>query len=192
MTDRSDEELMALFQQGDATAFALLVRRYKDGLTNYVFRFVGDSAEAEDLVQETFVRVFRKKSLYTGAAKFSTWLYTIASNLAKTRLRRMSLWRFVRLGGGGVDGPEFDLPDDNAKTDREAEESLREVRIQKALEALPVKYREVIILRDIQELTYEEITAITGTAMGTVKSRMNRARMQLRSMLHDLWTEERP
>ena len=187
MTERTDEELMALFQEEDAAAFTLLVRRYKDDLTNFVFRFVGDRAEAEDIVQETFVRVFRKKGLYTGVAKFSTWLYTIATNLAKTRLRRRALWRFVRIGGG-EDGPEFDLPDEEARPDTAADESLREARIQKALEALPVKFREVIVLRDIQELTYEEIAAITGSAIGTVKSRINRARMQLRTLLHDLWT----
>ena len=102
MTERSDEELMALFQEGDAGAFTILVRRYKDDLTNFAFRFVGDRAEAEDLVQETFVRVFRKKGLYTGVAKFSTWLYTIASNLAKSRLRRMALWRLrAHRGRGG-------------------------------------------------------------------------------------------
>ncbi|MEW6509350.1 MAG: sigma-70 family RNA polymerase sigma factor [Bacteroidota bacterium] len=188
MTDRTDEELMALFQKGDAAAFTLLVRRYKDDLTNYVVRFVGQRPEAEDIVQETFVRVFRKKSLYTGVAKFSTWLYTIASNLAKTRLRRMALWRFIRLGSGGEHGPEFDLPDDSAQPDKEADEAIREERIQRALKALPVAFREVVVLRDIQGLSYEEITAITGAAMGTVKSRINRGRMQLREMLRDLWT----
>ncbi len=188
MNERSDEELMALFQEGDAGAFTFLVRRYKDDLTNFVFRFVGDRAEAEDLVQETFVRVFRKKGLYTGVAKFSTWLYTIASNLAKTRLRRMALWRFVRIGSGGEEGPEFDLPDEETRPDSAADEALREERVQKALDALPVKFREVIILRDIQELSYEEIASITGMAIGTVKSRINRARMQLRALLHDLWT----
>jgi RNA polymerase sigma-70 factor (ECF subfamily) len=187
MTERSDEELMALFQNGDPGAFTLLVRRYKDDLTNFVVRFVGDRAEAEDLVQETFVRVFRRKELYNEVAKFSTWLYTIASNLAKTRLRRLALWRFVRIGGGGDEGPEFDLPDDGVAPDRAADETLREERIQKALDALPVKFREVIILRDIQDLSYEEIASITGMAIGTVKSRINRARMQLRASLHDLW-----
>ena len=190
MSERTDEELMALFQDGDAGAFSLLVRRYKDDLTNYVVRFVGDRAEAEDLVQESFVRVFRNKARYAGTAKFSTWLYTIASNLAKTRLRRMALWRFVRLGSGGTEGPEFDLPDEDARTDSEADRSLREERIQKALDSLPVKFREVIVLRDIQELSYEEVAAITGTAMGTVKSRINRARAELRALLHDLWVDD--
>jgi len=189
MTERSDEELMSQFQQGDVAAYASLVRRYKDDLTNFLFRFTGDRDESDDIVQEAFVRVFRKKGAYSGAAKFSTWLYTIASNLAKTRLRRLALRRFVRIGSRGDHEPEFDLPDEGARTDSAAEEALREERIQKALDLLPVAFKQAIILRDIQELSYEEIAAITGTAMGTVKSRINRGRAQLRDLLRDLWTE---
>ena len=186
MTDPSDESLMSLFQQGNAPAFALLVERYKDELTNFARRFLGDRDEAEDVVQETFVRVWRSRESYTPAARFSTWIYTIASNLAKTRLRRWSLWRFVRLGEPHGDGQMFDLPDESAGPDGAADDLLREERIQQALKSLPVKFREVIVLRDIQQLSYEEIVAITGTAMGTVKSRISRARTLMRDQLHDL------
>lgn len=189
MSGLPDEELMALFQKGDADAFSSLVRKYKDDLTNFVLRFMGERDEADDIVQEAFVRVFRKKQSFHPGAKFSTWLYTIAANLAKTRLRRLALTRFVRLGGDGDEGPVFDLPDERAKTDLAAEESLRDELIQKALNTLPVGLREVIVLRDIQELSYEEISAITGSAMGTVKSRINRARSHLRDLLKDLWDE---
>lgn len=184
--DPSDENLMSLFQQGDGPAYALLVQRYKDELTNYAQRFLGDRDDAEDVVQETFVRVWRKKDSYTAPARFSTWVYTIASNLAKTRLRRLSLRRFVRLGTSHPDGPVFDLPDEGAQPDGEADVVLREERIQQALSSLPVKFREVIVLRDIQQLSYEEIVSITGGAMGTVKSRINRARGMLRDQLRDL------
>jgi RNA polymerase sigma-70 factor (ECF subfamily) len=189
MSVAPDEELMALFQKGDDSAFSLLVRKHKDDLTNFVIRFVGERDEAEDIVQETFVRVFRKKHLYAPGSKFSTWLYTIAANLSKTRLRRLALRRFVRFGGDPEEGPIFDLPDEHAQTDRVAEEALRDERIQKALNTLPVRFREVIVLRDIQELSYEEISAITGSAMGSVKSRINRARSRLRELLKDLWNE---
>ncbi len=180
---------MSLFKQGDEPAYGLLVQRYKDDLTNFAQRFLGDRDDAEDVVQETFVRVWRKRDSYTPPSRFSTWIYTIASNLAKTRLRRLSLWRFVRLGSPRADGPEYDLPDDGAGPDGAAESMLREERIQEALKSLPVRYREVIVLRDIQQLSYEEIVAITGSAMGTVKSRINRARAVLRDSLRDLITD---
>jgi RNA polymerase sigma-70 factor (ECF subfamily) len=191
MTDPSDESLMSLFQQGNEPAYALLVQRYKDELTNFAGRFLGDPDEAEDVVQETFVRVWRSRDSYTPAARFSTWVYTIASNLAKTRLRRWSLRRFVRLGEPHGDGQVFDLPDESAGPDGAADDTLRDERIQQALKSLPVKFREVVVLRDIQQLSYEEIVAITGSAMGTVKSRINRARALLRDQLRDL-IRERP
>ena len=186
MTDPSDESLMSLFQQGNEPAYALLVQRYKDELTNFAGRFLGDTDEAEDVVQETFVRVWRSRDSYTPAARFSTWVYTIASNLAKTRLRRWSLRRFVRLGEKHNDGQVFDLPDESAGPDAAADDVFREERIQQALKSLPVKFREVVVLRDIQQLSYEEIVAITGSGMGTVKSRINRARAALRDQLRDL------
>jgi len=186
MNERTDEQLMSQFQQGDESAYALLVRRYKDELTNFDFRFLGDWDEAEDVVQETFVRVFRKKSSFKDIAKFSTWVYTIASNLAKSGLRRMAIRRFVRLGARGEEGPEFDLPDTDARTDETAEQAMREQRIQEALGKLPADFRQVVILRDIQDLSYDEIVEITGEVMGTVKSRINRGRALLRDLVRDL------
>ena len=181
---------MSRFQQGEEAAYALLVQRYKDELTNFARRFLGDRDEADDVVQETFVRVWRRNQSYVSGGKFSTWIYTIASNLAKTRLRRLSLRHFVRLGGDRADGPVFDLPDEGARPDGEADDALREERIQHALESLAARYREAIVLRDIQQLSYEEIVAITGSAMGTVKSRINRARAVLRDQLRDLIRDE--
>jgi RNA polymerase sigma-70 factor (ECF subfamily) len=83
----TDEQLIARFQQGDVQAFDILVRRYKDQLLNFVFRFVGNRSDAEDIVQETFLRVYKNKHYYKEIAKFSTWVYTIAGNLAKTELQ---------------------------------------------------------------------------------------------------------
>jgi RNA polymerase sigma-70 factor (ECF subfamily) len=92
----------------------------------------------------------------------------------------------VRLGEPHGDGQMFDLPDESPGPDGSADDTLREERIQQALKSLPVKFREVIVLRDIQQLSYEEIVAITGSAMGTVKSRINRARTLMRDQLRDL------
>jgi len=135
--------------------------------------------------------VFRSRHSYKPVAKFSTWLYTIATNLAKTRLRRRRIRRFVSLSSSHPDEPEplFDIPDEDARADRLLESSMKEERIQKALASLSDKYREVIVLRDVQELSYEEIASISGLNIGTVKSRINRGRIQLQEMLKDLWDD---
>lgn len=186
----SDEELIAEVQNDNEVAFSLLVGRFKDPLTNFVYRFVGDRDDCEDIVQETFVRVYRSRKSYKPVAKFSTWAYTIATNLAKSHLRRKKLRRIITFSRSKEETePIYDIPDENARADARLESSMREERIQKALDALPVKYREITLLRDVQELTYEEIVAITGLPMGTVKSRINRARALLQEMLKDLWSE---
>ena len=187
----SDEELIAEFQRGNENAFNLLVGRFKNPLTNFVFRFVGDWDDSNDVVQETFVRVYRNKHSYKPVARFSTWIYTIATNLAKTQLRRRKR-RGVLFWGGKEDEDKaalFDVPDEHSRTDQRVESSLKEERIQKALDTLQVKYKEVIVLRDVQELSYEEIAEITKLNIGTVKSRINRGRAQLQEMLKDIWND---
>ena len=188
LQDQTDEELIGEFQRLNDAAFEILVVRYKDQLTNFAFRFVGDWDDCNDIVQETFVRVFRNRSSYKPLAKFSTWIYTIAANVAKTALRRRKLKRLVSLARSDDAGSQelFDIVDEHMSTDSQAESALREERIQRALNALPVKYREVIVLRDVQELSYEEIAGVTGANIGTVKSRINRGRSQLQEMLKDL------
>ena len=188
---QTDEDLIAAFQDGNESAFGELVSRYKDPLTNFVYRFVGDWEDSTDIVQETFIRVFRSRHSYKPVAKFSTWVYTIASNLAKTYLRRKRIRIVLPFSRKESREPEreFEIVDDAAGPDTKADSSLLEERIQGALEGLSVKYREVIIMREIQELSYEEISAITGIRIGTVKSRINRARLQLQSMLRDIWEE---
>jgi RNA polymerase sigma-70 factor, ECF subfamily len=191
LSQLTDEDLIAEFQQDNEAAFTLLVGRYKDPLTNFVFRFIGDRDDCNDIVQETFVRVYRRKHAYRPVAKFSTWIFTIATNLAKTFLRRRKVRGIFSLGPIHKDEQErqFDIPDENARADQLAESSMKEERIQKALDALGVKYREVIVLREIQELSYEEIAAVTGLNLGTVKSRINRGREQLQKMLKDIWDD---
>lgn len=185
LNNLTDEELIAAFQKDVTPAFNELVARYKDPLTNFVFRFVGDRDDCDDIVQEAFVRVYRNKHAYKPIAKFSTWIYTIATNLAKSRLRQRKLRNMFSIGDGGEDALS-DIPDEQARPDRTTDSSLAAGRIQKALDALPVKFREVVVMRDIQELSYEEIAAVTGLNIGTVKSRINRARSQLQEMLKDI------
>lgn len=187
LNQQTDEELMAEFQGGNDAAFTLLVARYKDQIANVVFRLVGEREESQDIAQEAFVRVFRRKGLYRPPGRFSTWIYTIALNLARTRLRRRALRRFVSLSRSARRfAPEFDLPDDAARPDEAAEATMVGERIQHALDELPSRLREAVVLRDVQDLTYEEISAVLRVPVGTVKSRINRARVRLQAMLHDL------
>ncbi|MGA2623600.1 MAG: sigma-70 family RNA polymerase sigma factor [Bacteroidota bacterium] len=187
----TDEELISAFQQGDATAFGVIVGRYKDRLVNFVFRYVGDYDDADDIVQETFVRVYRSRDLYQPVAKFSTWIYTIATNLAKTELRRRRYRMLVPLSRKSEHdaGRDVEIADARYPADDTAERSLQQEFIQRALNAIPAKYRELVVLCDIQELSYDEICAVTGLNVGTVKSRLNRGRAQLQKLLKDLIDE---
>jgi RNA polymerase sigma-70 factor (ECF subfamily) len=184
----SDEELIKSFQEGRIEAFNILVGRYKNPLVNFVFRYLGDLDQADDVVQETFIKVYQNKDLYRPIAKFSTWIYTIATNLAKTQLRNRNKRSIFSLHRGKRDEAEgdFEIRDDRYPADRLAESSLAQDIIQRALAALPEQYREAVILSDIQELSYDEICAITGMNMGTLKSRLNRGRSQLQVLLKDL------
>lgn len=185
---QSDEELIAAYQAGDTAAFNLLVGRYKHPLMNFVYRYLGDYDQADDIVQETFIRLYQKAGSYRPVAKFSTWIYTIATNLAKTQLRnraRRGVFSLNRTRGEEGER-EREIRDERYPADRLAERTMQQEIIQRALAALPEQYREAVILSDIQELSYEEICAITGMNMGTLKSRLNRGRSQLQVLLKDL------
>ena len=179
----TDEELIARFQNGDAYAFDLLVRRYKDPLLNFIYRFLGDLVESEDIVQETFYRVYKNKHYYKEVAKFSTWIYTIAGNLAKTELRRRKRRRVFSINKETTAEKELDLPDLHSDPEKEVNTVFTEKIIQKAITRLPQKFRQVIVLRDIQGFSYEEISGIIKVPLGTVKSRVNRARLKLQEDL---------
>jgi RNA polymerase sigma-70 factor (ECF subfamily) len=187
----TDEELIKRFQEGDTDAFTELVLRYKDPLYSYVLRMLKDRVNAEDIVQETFVRVYRNRKKYQQIAKFSTWIYTIAINLTKTELRRQNLRRFMSLSGGVTDnGKSFELPDQKINLEKSTEDTIVGEHIRMAIDKLPKTFKEVIVLRDIQELSYEEISKILGVPLGTVKSRVNRGRTRLQKLLSKIRTRE--
>ena len=186
----TDEILIARFQQGDVQAFDVLVRRYKDQLLNYVYRFVGNRVDAEDIVQETFLRVFKNKHYYKEIAKFSTWVYTIAGNLAKTELRRRKRRRLFSVSNFVNDERDFEIPDKSRTPDQQVDGSIKDDYIQKAIEKLPPKFKEVILLRDVQGFAYEEISQILNIPLGTVKSRVNRGRLKLQEDLRFLMENE--
>jgi RNA polymerase sigma-70 factor (ECF subfamily) len=190
LSEHTDEELILAFQKDVMEAFDEIVARYKNPLMNFVYRFVGNYDDCSDIVQETFIRVFRNKHAYRTIAKFSTWIYTIAGNLAKTELRRRERRKSFSITDAGADeDKDFEIPDTAFSPDVQTDSVLKSKIIQDALNKIPTVYREVVILRDIQELSYEEISGITGLPIGTVKSRINRGRAQLQELLKDIYNE---
>jgi len=191
LNDLSDEELIIEFQKNNTVkAFEILVQRYKNPLTNYVFRFVGEYEACSDIVQETMIKVFRYKDSYNSIAKFSTWIYTIAGNLARTEYQRRKRRKIFSINSYGDEKDEsYDIPDESYRPDIITDSGIKDKIIQDALLKVSVAYREVVILRDIQELSYEEIAEITGLNVGTVKSRINRGRAQLQKLLKSIYKE---
>ena len=183
----TDEELIERFQNGDVYAFEQIVKRYKNRLLNFAYRFLGNIGDSEDIVQETFLRIFRKRNAYRNIAKFSTWIYTITGNLAKTELRRRKKRKLFSISSLGYDEKDYELPDHRRGPEEKADSVVKEEIIQKAIDVLSPKFKEVVILRDIQELSYEEISKILKIPLGTVKSRVNRARLKLQEILGDLF-----
>lgn len=183
LSDFEDEDLIFFFQEGDVLAFEEIVKRYKDPLMNFVYRFLGDTIESEDVVQETFLRVFRNKKAYKRIAKFSTWIYTIAGNLAKTELRKRKKRNIYSLSDIGFEDKDYEISDETESPEKKTNTSMSDDIIQREIQQLSPKFREVIILRDIQELSYEEISKIIDVPLGTVKSRVNRARLRLQEKL---------
>ena len=187
--ENTDEELIAAFQKGQVTAFNILVGKYKDQLINFVYRFLGNYDEADDVVQETFIRVYRNKYSYKPIAKFSTWIYTIAANLAKTQIKRKKHQAWFSLSRHSEEDYKnhYEIPDSHSSPEQQADSIIIQEIIQNAINSIGAKYREVIILFDIQEMSYEEISKITGLNIGTVKSRLNRGRKQLQLLLKDIY-----
>ena len=181
-----DEELILQFQQGNENAYVELVNRYKNKLINFTFNYLGDRDLAEDIVQETMLKLYEKRHYYKEIAKFSTWIYTIARNQANTELRKRKRRNISFLSQMTKNGKDFDLDSKSPDLIHELHNTYLSKRINKAIQLLPEHFREVIVLRDIQGLSYEDIGLVMDAPLGTIKSRINRARIQLQAELHDL------
>lgn len=173
MVTQDDSEFVARARQGDRPAFGELVRRHQDGVFRFIYRMVGSRDEAMDLTQDSFMKAFQALPDWRPEAQFRTWLFRIARNASLDVLRRRGLVEFVTIDDestlpGGDPTPEERLG--SAQRIRLLEESLRQ---------LPVDHREVLLLREIEDLSYGEIAAALGIAEGTVKSRIARARVAL-------------
>lgn len=182
---------MQLLRQGNHDVMVLIMRRYKQRIITFIFRFIGSYEVAIDLTQDVFVRVFRSRDTFSGNDKFSNWIFTIAANVARSEYKSMHNQTTVSLNTIHLDGSEdsMHLADESYMPDESVDTSIIAQQIQKALMTLPASQRIMIIMRDIQNLSYEEIAIIENIEVGTVKSRINRGRAQLQVMLKHLHDE---
>jgi len=188
--DDSDESLMLRYRDGDVRAFELLVTRHRKALFNFILRFVRDTAQAEDVTQETFLRLVKGADAYERQAKFTTWLYTIARNLCVDAARRGKHRKAASLDApiGDEDGSAslLDLvADGGAAVDRQAPSRELAVRQRQANEAVPHQQREIFLLRVVADLQFNEIANVIGCPENTVKSRMRYALEKLREALEE-------
>lgn len=176
-----DTDLVRRHLAGSERAFAVLMSRYQGRLHGFIARIIGDRDRAEDLVQEAFIRVARHLHRFDDSKKFSTWLYTIASNLAKNELRNRArnpvvLFQAIAAGRAEDDDRPVDFEDPGERPDDRLERRELRAVIDAAVARLPHHHREAFILRELEGRAYEEIAEITRANLGTVKSRLNRAR----------------
>lgn len=184
----TDHELLAAIASGDEAAFQEIVTRYRNQIVNFLYRMLNDYDKAVDLSQETFLRIYTSASKYQATYSFSTYIYRIASNLAISELRQRKRRQWVSIfspfGGRDDDNDrEMELPDAQPLQDETMIDQERRKAVATAIQSLPEKYRLTLVLRDVEGLSYERITEITGLSEGTVKSRINRARNLLRDKL---------
>jgi RNA polymerase sigma-70 factor (ECF subfamily) len=188
--EMDDHQLLAATLTGDETAFAELTRRYRNQITNYVYRMLNDYDRAVDLAQETFVRVYMSAERYQATYSFSTYIYRIAHNLAISELRQRKRRRLIPL-------PTFFSDKDSEEMEVEIEDRKqvmaddamigdeRQRAVARAIASLPEKYRAALVLCHLEDKSYEEISEVLGLPVGTVKSRINRARNLLKEKLRD-------
>lgn len=180
LTAVTDRDLVATAVSGVEGSFEELVRRYQRPISAYVYRMVGNYESALDLTQEIFIKVYSSLNRYRSEFKFSTWIYKIAHNAAVDHLRRTATREQSLVLG--PEGDQFDLPVECTRPSPEQESERKERRgeIESVVRTLPSNYRELIILRHSQDLSYEEIVEVTGLPLGTVKNRLFRAREMMR------------
>ena len=171
----TDRELMERVKGRDDNAFEELVNRYKNKLFSLVCRLINNRDEAEDILQETFLRVYRERERYDPYFCFSTWVYTIALNLTKNYLKRRSTFKFLELS--------LIQDDKRYSSESDASDSGLKTLLEDAIAKLPTKYRSSLVMRDVNQLAYEEMAQILKVPLGTIKSRVNRARNILRKRL---------
>ncbi|MBV6343511.1 sigma-70 family RNA polymerase sigma factor [Candidatus Magnetobacterium casense] len=184
----TDEGLVMAFRLGQGSAFDTLVLKYKDRVFNMCYRMMGDYDEANDCAQEAFIKACRGIDGFRGDSAFSTWLYRIAVNTCKSRLTSLKYLFFKRmLSTNTQDDDDFrDISDERLSPEHPLRKRQQDAAIHRAIMSLPLQQRTVVVLRDIEGLSYEEIASVTGVRPGTVKSRIARGRETLREKLKDV------
>tara|TARA_B100001250_G_C19704522_1_gene746324 strand:+ start:364 stop:1035 length:672 start_codon:yes stop_codon:yes gene_type:complete len=193
-SELDDEELMELYREGDLKAFRTLMKRHERKVYNFIFRFIGDRERANDLLQETFLRVVKQRGSYTRRAKFTTWIFTMARNLSIDELRKRKHRRHKSLqqptsSSEGARTLLEKLPgsSEGGFDHTDAQEIKR--RVGAAIDELSDEQREVFVMRQMQQLPFREIAEIIGEKENTVKSRMRYALEHLRLALADYASE---
>ena len=176
----NDRDLVASAVAGAEGSFEELVRRYQRPIAAYVYRMVGNYESALDLTQEIFIKVYNSLRRYRSEFKFSTWIYKIAHNSAVDHLRRTATREQSLINGPEDDQFELPIESNRPSPEQESERKERRIEIEGVVRGLPSSYRELVILRHSQDLTYEEIVEVTGLPLGTVKNRLFRAREMMR------------
>jgi RNA polymerase sigma-70 factor (ECF subfamily) len=192
---RSDVQLMLDVKSGDDSSFELLLRKYRTPVVNFLYRMVRDAAAAEDLAQEVFLRVYRARGQYLPKAKFTTWMFRIATNLAFNALRdgryrqqevSIDHSTFDHSGDGESESPALEIADRQPSIELELIRRDRAELIRRAVEALPEKQRAAVLLHKYQEMDYDEIAGILGCSESALKSLLFRAYETLRMQLAPL------
>ena len=189
-TKLDDRDIIRRFNEGDIAVFSTLVDRYSQRAYQIAYGILRNPEDAQEVAQDVFVRIYKALPSFRGDAEFTTWMYRIAANLAKNKYRwnrSRGIQREVSIDepqeteeGGEV---KFDVPEPRSRPDEETAVSELQERIAQEIEKLPPAYREALVLRNFKELSYEEIASVVGCKLGTIKSRIARAREELRRRL---------
>lgn len=182
MTREQEREIIERVLSGDTEAFEALVLEHQNKVYSLALRMVGNEEDARDMAQEAFIRAFNFLSGFRGDSKFSVWLYRLTSNICIDFLRSRSKKQTVSMTWTDEDGEEageLEIPDDTWSPEQQLERSLTRESVRRGLDSLSPQYREILLLREISGLSYEEIAKALNLEEGTVKSRIFRARKKL-------------
>lgn len=183
-----EEKLIEKSLEGDVASFEKLIHQYQVYVYNIAYRTLGHEEDAKDAAQEALIKVFKNLSQYTGDAQFSTWLYRIVINTCKDYLRKKKNQKETSIDGTGTEEAAYvlELPDSEIyQPEKQLERKEIQGKIISALDQLPEANKTAVVLRDIQGLSYEEISIIEDCSIGTVKSRINRGRTYMRALLQN-------